>query len=341
LKKNARKNRRTALAVALSTAFHVVVLWMVINQIAPEYQFRESPYAPPMDVRIMPMPEEPPPPPTVIVRLPPVKPPPPKPEKPKPAPPKPQAQPQPQPPARPQPPAPAPPKPTPPAPTPPKPAPTPTTAPPQPVAPKPAPTPPKVETKPAPAAVTPSPTPPAPKAAPAPPSPPAPPAPLHLNIHKPEKEAPGNVPTLPFAPSPAPGPSGALPPAAPGGEPPLGGSRLQGLNPYPAGMMPGGGSGLRGTLVGCANADAVSLSAVERAHCNERFGSHIGSAVALDPIPAAKRAAFDKAAAQDAAERKYREGMPSGTTPGAHGFGGLGGDQPMSVGTMIKGGNPQ
>ena len=96
--------------------------------------------------------------------------------------------------------------------------------------------------------------------------------------------------------------------------------------------MPSGGSGLRGTLVGCANADAVSLSAAERARCNERFGSAAGSAPAFDTISPAKRAAFDKAAAAQEADRRYRSGMPTGTTAGKPGFGsGLGDDQPTAL----------
>ena len=96
--------------------------------------------------------------------------------------------------------------------------------------------------------------------------------------------------------------------------------------------MPSGGSGLRGTLVGCANAEAVSLSAAERARCNERFGSAAGSAPAFDPISPSKRAGFDKAAAAQEADRRYRSGMPTGTSAGKPGFGsGLGDDQPTSL----------
>ncbi|MDB5483280.1 MAG: hypothetical protein JWO83_4333, partial [Caulobacteraceae bacterium] len=89
--KSARKNRRTVVALALSTTFHVVILALLVSQHVPEYPLPESiPPAPPMDVRIMPMPE-PPPPPVIIERLPPLKPQPakPPPEPPKPAPPKP------------------------------------------------------------------------------------------------------------------------------------------------------------------------------------------------------------------------------------------------------------
>jgi hypothetical protein len=311
--KSARKHRRTRLvALALSTTFHVVILALILTQAAPEYQLPES-IAPPMEVQITPMPE-PPPPPVIIERLPPLKP---EPAKPQPQPPTPQA-PKPKPPE----PAPAPPAPIPPTPAPPKPT---------PVTPKPAPAQPAV-VKPLPAPTPAAPTTKAPTP-PAPPAPPAPSAPVHLNIHKPEKEAPGSVPTLPFAPAPAPAaaPSAGAP-AAPAGEPPQGGSRLNGLTPYPYGSMPSGGSGLRGTLVGCANADSVNLSAAERARCNERFGARAASAPALDPISPTKRAAFDKAEEKQNRDLEYRDsGLPSGTSRGAHGFGGMSNDQPLTI----------
>jgi hypothetical protein len=100
----------------------------------------------------------------------------------------------------------------------------------------------------------------------------------------------------------------------------LGGSRLNGLTPYPYGAMPSGGSGLRGTLVGCANAEAVSLSAAERARCNERFGSRAASAPALDSIAPAKRAAFDKAAERQDRSLRYRDSTPQ---PSADAIGAL------------------
>jgi hypothetical protein len=79
--------------------------------------------------------------------------------------------------------------------------------------------------------------------------------------------------------------------------------------------MPSGGSGLRGTLVGCANADAVRLSASERARCNERFGAAVGSAPVLSGIAPEKRNEFDRAAAQGEAAKRYRGAVPTGTTP--------------------------
>ncbi len=314
--KKARTVRRNAVALGLSTIFHIVILALILDQAAPDYETPETP-APPMDVRIEPM-ETPPP---VIIPPPPA---PPRTEPPKAVqPPKPTApSPQPAPAATPRP---AQPTPTPtPAPVAPKPAPV------QAEAPRPVPlATPRPETRPTPA-------PPAPQAKAAAP---APPAPIRLNIHKPEKEAPGAVATLPMAPAPSPAaPSGGPRAPPPGGEPELGGSRLSGLTPYPYGSMPSGGHGLRGTLIGCANAEAVNLSAAERAKCNERFGTEAASAPALDPIAPAKRAAFDKAAAQQEADRKYRAAVPPGTTRGLHGFGGVDADQPVSLKDQITGG---
>ncbi len=85
--------------------------------------------------------------------------------------------------------------------------------------------------------------------------------------------------------------------------------------------MPGGGGGLRGTLVGCANADAVKLSSVERNTCAERFGVHVGAAPVISGIAPAKRQEFDAAAARGDAERKYRDAVPVGTAPSEHGMG--------------------
>lgn len=143
-----------------------------------------------------------------------------------------------------------------------------------------------------------------------------------LNLHKPAKEVPTGIPTLPMAPSGQKG--GATEAAGGGGGAPgaPGGSRLNGLSPYPYGTLPSGGPGLRGTLVGCANADAVNLSGVERARCNARFGEEAARAPVLDGIDPAKRARFDKTAEHQ--ERDRSSQMPVGTTAGAQGFGGLG-----------------
>jgi hypothetical protein len=78
--------------------------------------------------------------------------------------------------------------------------------------------------------------------------------------------------------------------------------------------------------VGCANADAVRLTPSERARCNERFGASAASAPVLDPISPAKRGDFDRSAAQNAADRRYRDSVPNGNPPphGPEAPGGLG-----------------
>lgn len=142
-----------------------------------------------------------------------------------------------------------------------------------------------------------------------------------LNLHKPTREVPSNIPTLPLAPGGEKG-GGALAGGGGGAPGAASGSRLNGLSPYPYGALPSGGPGLRGTLVGCANAEAVNLSSVERARCNARFGEEAARAPVLDGIDPAKRARFDKTA--DKQESARQAGMPVGTTAGAQGFGGLG-----------------
>ncbi len=271
-----RRRRRTGAAIAVSSLLHVGFLILLLNVAARPYNLpvpeEITPPAPAMTVEIFKPPPEPPivPPRTVPQKV--------------------EASP----------PAPAP-------------------AVPQPSPPVPTPTPPKPTATPAPARPAPAPSVPLPVATPRPqPAPqpplakPAPPTPApaqavtsapKLNIHKAEKEAPATIATLPMAPAPSQPRSGA-PAGAPasGGQP--GGSRLSGLTPWPAGSMPSGGTGLRGTLVGCANAQAVKLSSVERAHCNERFGVELSHAPALDGIPPAKRAQFDAAAAKDDLTRR-------------------------------------
>ena len=298
-----RRNGRNLTALALSAICHVIFLGVLISQAPPDYELPE-PAVPAMDARIVTLPPITPPP---VVIPPKVEPTP----KPTPPPPRQTA------PPTPQPPKPATPKPTPPAPTPPKPTPPKPTPAPSPL-PAPAPTPP-----------SPSPAPkPAPAAAPAPvvpnpgPPKPAPPTavtrPTPLNLHKSKEEAPAGVPTLPLAP--AAGSAGQ--PAGAAGAP--GQSRLNGLTPFSYGAMPSGGPGLRGTLVGCANADSVGLSSAERARCNERFGEDVAHAPVLDGIDPAKRAAYDKSVEREEANRKYRsntntQGAPSDPGGIAHG----------------------
>lgn len=269
----AKTNRRDGAALVVSAIAHVAIIAILVSQAAPKYALPEPPPAPPMDIQIITAPEIPPPPivpPKMVPRKIETTPPPP---------------------------APAPP------------VPKPTPAPPKPVQAKP--TPPKAPT----VVVTPTPPKPAtPQAQPAPPkpvppklAPPSPPtaiaAPAKLNIHKPKEDAPANVATLPMAPS-------SSAPSAPGasaGAVQAPGSRLSGLIPFPGGSMPSSGTGLRGTLVGCANAESVRLSSVERAHCNERFGVEMARAPGLDGINPSKRAAYDKAAA--AQDRSLHAGL--------------------------------
>jgi hypothetical protein len=177
---------------------------------------------------------------------------------------------------------------------------------------------------------------PAAPAAPAHAAAPAQPAPTAAQLHprKSEHEAPAGVPTLPLTPAPAShaAPGGGAPAGGGGGGGggPAAGSRLQGLNPYPGGVFPGG-TGLRGSLVGCANAEAVSLSSVERAHCAERFGTSAGTAPHLDPIPAARRSAFEQEAAKRDRDRAYRD---SSTSAGM--ATGMGGIPPQESGSTVR-----
>jgi len=332
-----KTQRRNAIAIGLSVALHIICAVFVINEQVTPYALPQ-PQPAPLQVEIFPQEEIPPPPPPPVVIPPKIKqalekqtPPPPPPAIL--TPPKPQLQP----PTPVAPPKPAPPKPSPPTPAPPTP-PAPTTARPAPPKPNAVPAGQAPAKSPAPPSPSPSPSPtPSPRPAPsvaviAPsavtartPSPQVVMRPSKLNLHKTNHEVPANVPTLPLSPpgggAPAGGGGGG---GAPGGAPgALTGSRLNGLSPYPYGALPSGGPGLRGTLVGCANAEAVSLSAVERARCNERFGDEAAKAPVLDGIDPAKRARFDKAA--DKQERDREATMPVGTTPGVQGLGGLGG----------------
>jgi hypothetical protein len=172
--------------------------------------------------------------------------------------------------------------------------------------------------------------PPAPKAQTAPAPAISAPAAPRLNLHKPEKEAPAGVLTLPMAPSSAPRSGGAPPGGAE--EPGMGSSRLQGLTPFPPGAFPSGGLGLRGSLVGCANSQAVGLSSVERAHCNQRFGVDVAKAPHLDGMSPEKRAAFDRTVEKETAWKAYRDSIPAnGTPPGPNGQGRLGPLQPQGL----------
>jgi hypothetical protein len=337
------KRRRDAIALGASAAFHIIVLAFVINETVSPYSL-PTPEQPPIEVQIFPQEEIPPPPVQKVVIPPKIKqelekqaPPPPPPQT-QPTPPKPQIQT----PAPIAPPKIVPPKPSPPAPAQPSP-PAPQAARPAPPRPNPIPAAPTPAKAPAPPAPSPSPSP-APSPAPAPsvavtlpstvtakqPAPQVELRPSKLNLHKTNREVPQGVPTLPLSPpggpSAAGGPTAGGGGGAPGGGAPGAGSRLNGLSPYPYGALPSGGPGLRGTLVGCANAEAVNLTSVERAHCNERFGEEAAKAPTLDGMDPAKRARFDKAA--DKQERDRAATMPVGTSKGLGGMGGLGRPNP-------------
>ncbi len=154
----------------------------------------------------------------------------------------------------------------------------------------------------------------------------------HLNIHKAEKEAPAGVATLPMAPAAGAAPLSGGPSPSGAQEAGMNSSRLKGLSPFPPGSLPSGGPGLRGSLVGCANSQAVGLSSVERAHCAERFGVDVARAPHLDGMSPNKRSAFDRAIEKADAWRTYRDSIPAnGTDPGPNGMGRLGSSTPDSV----------
>jgi hypothetical protein len=298
-----RHLRRNALILAGSLIGHMGAFYLALENLR---FYPPPPLGPeqPVEIQVVaPPPEMPPPPPPII---------------------KPQVTPTPKPPS-------PPPQPTP---QPPRPQPTPQPTPPRP-APQPAPTP----TSPAPATVKPTPTP-TPKPAPAPtPTPLAPPTPApqpgppravsaaavvqpqtrtvaapHITLHRDRNQnsqltTPSvAIPGATFAPSSPPtagaptGGAGALP-----------GGALPGGGGFPGGALPGFGSGLRGGLLGCANADALHLTAEERARCAESFGQGTRESPQMNPIDASKRVDLDRQAASEAAAAKYRDSTPAGT----------------------------
>ena len=135
----------------------------------------------------------------------------------------------------------------------------------------------------------------------------------HMVLHRNRNEAgaplapgvsiPGAVEAPPQQASGAPG--GGRGGGAPGGGPPGGG--------LPSGSLPGFGSGLRGSVLGCANAAALHLSKAEQAKCDEAFGEGAHESPVMDPIGATKRADIDRQAAGEAAAQRYRDSTPAGT----------------------------
>ena len=133
----------------------------------------------------------------------------------------------------------------------------------------------------------------------------------HIVLHRNRNEAgaplapsvsiPGAVEAAPQQASGAPAGGGA-----PGG-PGAGGGGL------PAGSLPGFGGGLRGSVLGCANAAALHLSKEEQAKCDEAFGSGTRESPQMDPIGATKRSEIDRQAASEAAAQRYRDSTPAGS----------------------------
>ena len=71
------------------------------------------------------------------------------------------------------------------------------------------------------------------------------------------------------------------------------------------------GGGLKGVLratVGCAHEDFAHLTAAEREHCLSAFARDAGHGLAVDAVPADKRAAYDVEAAANARRRANKTG---------------------------------
>jgi hypothetical protein len=289
-----RHLRRNALVFLGSLVAHTGLFFVVISQFH-FYPLREEP-AEAVQVEIVPPVQPIPPLPPIPPPIKPVVQPTPKPPTP---PPTPQTQPQP-----------TPPKPQPPTPQRATPAPTPT----------------------APVAATPKPTPtPAPKPTPSP-TPLAPPTPAptpgppkvvsasqlqktqaqvastpKIVLHKDKDQGAPLAPALAipgatFAPPTGPAPTAAAPSGGPSG----GGG-------LPGGALPGFGGGLRGSALGCANAEALHFTAAEKARCAQQFGEGARESPQMSAIDASKRQELDHEAATAAAAQKYRDSMPAGS----------------------------
>jgi hypothetical protein len=128
-------------------------------------------------------------------------------------------------------------------------------------------------------------------------------------LHKPKEHGSGLAPAVAipgaiFAPPTGPASQAAAPSGAPGGG---GGPGL------PGGVLPGFGAGLRGGVLGCANAEALHLSAAEKARCAEAFGEGALESPRMSAIGASRRAELDHEAAAEAAAQKYRDSTPAGS----------------------------
>jgi hypothetical protein len=132
----------------------------------------------------------------------------------------------------------------------------------------------------------------------------------HLILHKSQDQgaplaAPVSIPGATFAPSPTQAASGA--PASPGA-----GAAGGGAGGLPGGVLPRFGGGLRGSLIGCANAEAVHLTREEQARCDEAFGADAARSPQMSAIDASRRRDLDHQAASEASAQKYRDSGPSG-----------------------------
>jgi hypothetical protein len=78
-------------------------------------------------------------------------------------------------------------------------------------------------------------------------------------------------------------------------------------------VIGGFGSGLRGSLIGCVDAEAVKLTAAELARCQERFGANARIAPRMDPIGSTRRTSLNDEAAKEEATRKYLGSMNPAT----------------------------
>ena len=121
-------------------------------------------------------------------------------------------------------------------------------------------------------------------------------------IKQAETPKPAPLPPVPPAASPPAATAAARPAVAPSFRLPPG----YGRQPDEA-----AGGGLRGVLratVGCAHEDYVHLTPAERERCLGAFARDAGRGLAVDAVPADKRAAYDVEAAANARRRAQREG---------------------------------
>ena len=135
----------------------------------------------------------------------------------------------------------------------------------------------------------------------------------HIVLHRSRNEAGAPLApsvSIPGAAEAPPQQASGAPSGAPGGPAGGGGAPGGGL---PSGRLPGFGSGLRGSVLGCANAAALHLSREEQAKCDQQFGTGARESPQMDAIGATKRADIDRQAAQEQAAQRYRDSTPAGS----------------------------